>query len=83
MILTKEYLNYSRIQIILVCLIPLGLIFSRFFADFFLVLVCITFLIQSYSKKNNYFNNYFFKVFLLFWTIITLKSFFLKTYFFH
>ena len=82
MILTKEYLNYSRIQIILVCLIPLGLIFSRFFADFFLVLVCLTFLIQSYSKKNNYFNNYFFKVFLLFWTIITLKSFFSEDIFF-
>lgn len=82
MILTKGNLNYSIIQVILVCLIPLGLIFSRFFADFFLVLVCLIFLTQSYLKKINYFNNFFFRAFLLFWAIITIRSFFSEDIFF-
>ena len=82
MILTKKILNISLIQLILVCLIPLCLIFSRFLADFFLVLVCILFLIQSYIEKKNYFNNFFFKFFLIFWIIIVCRSLFSEDLFF-
>ena len=63
MILTKGNFNISIAQLILVCLIPLGLIFSRFFADFFLVLVCLIFVIQSFLNKKNYFNIFFLKPF--------------------
>lgn len=82
MILTKKNLNISLIQLILVCLIPLCLIFSRFLADFFLVLVCILFLIQSYMEKKNYFNNFFFKFFLIFWIIIVCRSLFSEDLYF-
>ena len=76
MILTKGNFNISIVQLILVCLIPLGLIFSRFFADFFLVLVCLIFVIQYFLNKKNCFNIFFFKAFLVFWIFITLRSIF-------
>ena len=65
MIFNKKKLNINSIQLVLVCLIPLCLIFSRFLADFFLVLICILFLSQFLDKKN-YFNNFFLSFFLFF-----------------
>ena len=82
MILTKKKLNINSIQLVLVCLIPLCLIFSRFLADFFLVLICILFLSQSFLDKKNYFNNFFFKLFLIFWIIIVCRSIFSEDLYF-
>ena len=75
--LIRKNFNYDLLQLYLICLIPFGLVFSRFAADFFLVLVCLIFIIKN--LKNNlftFFKDPFVKVFLLFWFIISLRSLF-------
>ena len=75
-------LNIYSAQFFLLCLIPLALVFSRFFADFFVVIICILFITKSLIEKKNYFNNIFFKIFLLFWTLISVRSLFSEDFYF-
>lgn len=75
-------LNIYSAQFFLLCLIPLALVFSRFFADFFVVIICILFITKSLIEKKNYFNNIFFKIFLLFWTLISVRSLFSEDIYF-
>ena len=82
MISIKENINISTFQLILICLIPLGLIFSRFFADFFLVVVCLIFAFRSFLEKNYFYKHIFFKIFLLFWLLISVRSLFSEDLFF-
>ena len=72
----KNKLNLCNIQFFFVCLIPIALVFSRFFADFFVVIICFLFFIQNIKEKKNYFNNIFFKIFIIFWLIISIRSLF-------
>lgn len=65
-----------KIQKLFLFLIPFFL-FARFFADLFLVIICIIFIFQSYNYKlYKYYNNYYFKFFLVFWFYLTLRSIF-------
>jgi hypothetical protein len=75
-------LNIYSTQFFFLCLIPLALVFSRFFADFFVVIICVLFIAKSLIEKKNYFNNIFFKIFLLFWTLISLRSLFSEDIYF-
>jgi len=63
-------------------LIPIFLINSILVADFSVVLIDIIFLylIIKY-KKYSYFNNKYFKIFLLFYTLITIRSLFSENVF--
>jgi O-antigen ligase len=70
----RKKLSLTQIQFFLLCLIPLGLIFSRFVADFSVVLICIVFFYFFLTNKKNYFNNFFFKFFFVFWLFIVLRS---------
>jgi hypothetical protein len=70
------YNTILNIQKILLFLIPFSL-FARFFSDFFLVLICILFLIQTIKfHLYEYYQNAFFKFFLLFWLYLSIRSFF-------
>tara|TARA_B110000003_G_scaffold268990_1_gene299358 strand:- start:799 stop:2037 length:1239 start_codon:yes stop_codon:yes gene_type:complete len=70
----ERSLNYvSNLTILL----PLALVTGPFFSDLIVTLGALYFLI--YCLKNNelkYFNNYFFKIFFLFWVYIVVTSFF-------
>lgn len=74
---SKNFYNtILNIQKILLFLIPFSL-FARFFSDFFLVLICILFLIQTVKfNLYEYYQNAFFKFFLLFWLYLSIRSFF-------
>jgi O-antigen ligase len=75
--LIRKNLNYDLIQLYLICLIPFGLVFGRFFADFFLVIVCFIFIIKELKKNISlYLSDQFFKFFIVFWLIISLRSLF-------
>ena len=67
-------LNLDQVQFLLLCCIPIGLIFSIFIADFFLVIISITFIYAVRKNIKKYFNNIFFKFFFLFWILIVLRS---------
>jgi hypothetical protein len=58
------------------------LIWSRFFADFLVVLICLIFLVKQIIKKKFFFNNIFFKFFLLFWILISVRSLFAEDIYF-
>jgi O-antigen ligase len=75
----KKLLRVSHIQIIswLLYSLPFSLIFSRFFADFSIVIISIIFLFFSIrDKKYKYYSNYFFYYFLLFYFYIVITSVF-------
>lgn len=74
--------NLNSILFLLLCIIPFALIWSRFLADFSLILICIIFLIKKYFKLKNFFDNYFFKFFFVFWIIISLRSLFSEDIYF-
>lgn len=74
--------NFNLFLFLLLCLVPVALVWSRFIADFFVVLICIIFIIKSLIIKNNFFNNYFFKIFLLFWFLIVFRSLFSEDLYF-
>lgn len=79
MILTNfklNKLNLYSISFFLLCLIPFALIWSRFLADFAVVLICFIFLAKQISEKKFFLNNVFFKLFLLFWILISVRSLF-------
>jgi O-antigen ligase len=67
-----------KIQTLLFLSIPF-LLFARFFADLFLVTICIIFIFQSYNYRlHKYYNNFFFKFFLVFWFYLITRSIFTK-----
>jgi len=75
--LIRKNLNYDLIQLYLICLIPFGLVFGRFFADFFLVIVCLIFIIKELKKNISlYLSDQFLKFLIVFWIIISLRSLF-------
>jgi O-antigen ligase len=67
-----------KIQTLLFLSIPF-LLFARFFADLFLVIICIIFIFQSYNYRlHKYYNNFYFKFFLVFWFYLIVRSIFTK-----
>ena len=67
-----------KIQTLLFLSIPF-LLFARFFADLFLVIICIIFILQSYNYRlYKYYNNFYFKFFLVFWFYLIIRSIFTK-----
>jgi O-antigen ligase len=62
---------------ILICLLPIFLVFSRFIADLSICVCAILFLVSVVKKKEwFYFNNNFFYLFLLFFFYILIRSIF-------
>ncbi len=58
-------------------LIPLGLMIGPFISDLLIVSICVIFLIEIYkNKKLYYFNNFYFKIFMIWWFYILLRSIF-------
>lgn len=75
-ILPNIYNNILDIQKLLLLFIPFFL-FARFFADFFLVIICIIFIIQTIKfNLYEYYKSIYFKFFLFFWFYLSLRSFF-------
>lgn len=74
--------NLNSILFLLLCIVPFALIWSRFIADFSLILICIIFLIKKSFKLKNFFDNYFFKFFFVFWIIISSRSLFTEDIYF-
>ena len=70
--------NYLiKFSTILFCLIPVALISGPFIPDLFLVLIILSSLVVLFLKNDfSIFKNKFFYVFVLFWIILTLNSFF-------
>ena len=74
-------MNYSKTAInfgtILFCLLPIALLSGPFISDLFLSLISVIFLIISINDRRwEYYNNFFFKFFILFYIYITLNSIF-------
>jgi O-antigen ligase len=83
MILTNlNKLNLSSILFFFLCIIPFALIWSRFIADFLVVLICFIFLVKQILEKKLFLNNVFFKFFLLFWILISVRSLFSEDIYF-
>ena len=49
--LIRKNFSYDLLQLYLFCLIPFALIFSRFVADFSLVVICIIFIKKSFKEN--------------------------------
>tara|TARA_B110000483_G_C18130993_1_gene517612 strand:+ start:67 stop:1353 length:1287 start_codon:yes stop_codon:yes gene_type:complete len=80
--LIRKNLSYDLLQLYLVCLIPFALIFSRFVADFSLVVVCIIFIKKSFKENIfTFLKDPFVKFFILFWVIICFRSLFSENLF--
>lgn len=63
-------------------LIPVFLVRGKFFADFLVVLICIIFLLKQFIEKKFFLNTVFFKVFFIFWILISLRSLFAEDIYF-
>ena len=64
-----------RVASALLCLIPFTLLTGPFFPDLFLVVINIIFLIISIREKDWFFyNNNYFKIFILFYLYLILSS---------
>jgi O-antigen ligase len=63
-------------------LIPVFLVRGKFFADFLVVLMCIIFLLKQFIEKKFFLNTVFFKVFFIFWILISLRSLFAEDIYF-
>jgi len=75
--MSENDLKLIKFSSFLYYLIPFFLIKFIFFADFFLVLISSIFLYLTFKyKKFSYFNNIYFKVFLVFYLLITIRSIF-------
>jgi O-antigen ligase len=68
-------MSLIRINSVLICLLPISLVLSRFVADLSICICGILFLISAVKKKEwFYFNNKFFYLFLLFFFYIFVRS---------
>ena len=55
---------------------PLTIIIGNFYSNFIVSITSLLFFLYSIIKKKENFNNFFFKVFLIFWTLIVMRSLF-------
>lgn len=60
----------------IIYLFPLSIIIGNFYSNFIVALGSLTFFIYSIIKKREEFNNLFFKIFLIFWFLIVVRSLF-------
>ena len=60
----------------IVYLFPLSIIIGNFYSNFIVAVGSLTFFIYSIIKKREEFNNPFFKIFLIFWFLIVVRSLF-------
>jgi len=60
----------------IIYLFPLSIIIGNFYSNFIVALGSLTFFIYSIIKKREEFNNPFFKIFLIFWFLIVVRSLF-------
>ncbi len=73
MISQKFY--FEEIPSILIVLLPIFLITGPFLSDLAISLVALIFLINSYyNKLKKFYNNIFFKIFIIFWLILITSS---------
>jgi len=80
--LIRKNFSYDLLQLYLFCLIPFALIFSRFVADFSLVVICIIFIKKSFKENIfTFLKDPFVKFFILFWVIISFRSLFSENLF--
>ena len=72
--MNKEIIFY-KIPSILLVLLPFSLITGPFISDLSVTLIAVIFLIQSLVQKNfKYFNNIYFKYFIIFYLICLTSS---------
>ena len=65
----------------LIYLLPLALITGPFLPDLIVILCSLLFLIDTFRLKLfKYYNNYFFKIFIIFFILINLSSLFSEHY---
>ncbi len=73
--MNSEKIIYNKIPCILLILLPFSLITGPFISDLSVTLIAIIFIIQSLVKKNfTYFNNIYFKYFIIFYLICLTSS---------
>ena len=60
----------------IVYLFPLSIIIGNFYSNFIVAVSSLTFFIYSIIKRQEEFNNPFFKIFLIFWFLIVVRSLF-------
>ena len=60
----------------IVYLFPLSIIIGNFYSNFIVAVGSLTFFIYSIIKRQEEFNNPFFKIFLIFWFLIVVRSLF-------
>jgi O-antigen ligase len=60
----------------IVYLFPLSIIIGNFYSNFIVAVGSLTFFIYSIIKRREEFNNPFFKIFLIFWFLIVVRSLF-------
>ena len=66
---------FENLPRILIVLLPAFLITGPFLSDLAISLVALIFLINSYyNKLNKFYNNIYFKLFIIFWLILITSS---------
>ena len=80
--LNKKFFNYYiNITSFFFYILPILIISGPFLPDLVLSLSCIYFLIINFIRKDfKYFNNLFFKIFLIFYSYLVIRSFFTNHY---
>ncbi len=74
-------MNFSILRLLTIfnALLPLALLTGPFIPDLFISVSCILFVIysaQNWDKISKYYNNFFFKIILIFWFYIFIRSLF-------
>ena len=74
-------MNFSILRLLTIfnALLPLALLTGPFIPDLFISVSCILFVIysaQNWDKISKYYNNFFFKIILIFWFYILIRSLF-------
>jgi len=78
----KKYFNYYiKITSFLLYILPILIISGPFLPDLVISISCFYFLIINFIRKDfKYFNNLFFKIFLIFYSYLVIRSFFTNYY---
>lgn len=77
----KYFSHYIKITSFLFYTLPILIISGPFLPDLVLSISCIYFLIINFIRKDfKYFNNLFFKIFLIFYSYLVIRSFFTHYY---